>query len=359
MRRQRYFYPIKKTTLATRIFRIIQMILVTGGTGLVGAHLLATLTSKNKQVKAIYRTEKSLQTVKKIFSYYTEDVATLFSKIIWVQADITEVPSLEKAFEEVTIVYHAAALVSFDPKDYRKMRQVNIDGTANIVNFCISNAIQKLCFVSSIAAIGDGVNNQIATEENEWNAEGEHNGYAITKRGAEMEVWRASQEGVEVVIVNPGVILGAGFWNTNTGLFFTKVAKGLKYYTTGITGYVGVADVVKAMILLTESSVKNERFILVSENKSFKEIFTTVALSLGKTPPSVNVSKSVISFLRRLDGIITFLTRKKRLLNKNTANSLFNETHYSSEKIRNSIDFKFTSIDKVIKEISNKYQEEH
>lgn len=359
MRQQRYFYPAKKTTLAYRIFRIARMILVTGGTGLVGSHLLYQLTTQHKQVKAIYRTKNSLDSVKKVFSYFTDDVDELFSKIIWVQADITDVPSLEAAFISVDVVYHAAALVSFDPKTYRKMRQVNIDGTANIVNFCVANSVKKLCFVSSIAAVGDAIHNEIVTEENEWTIECGNNGYSITKYGAEMEVWRASQEGVDVVIVNPGVIFGAGFWKVNTGQFFTKAASNFKYFTEGVTGFVGVNDVVKAMVYLVEGTVKNERFILVSENKNFKEVFTEIAKNLKKKPPTIKIPKIATSLLSKIDAIISFVTRKQRVLTKDTANSLHSKTYYSSEKIKAKIGFEFTPINKVLRDVCLNYQKDY
>ncbi|MGB0892717.1 MAG: SDR family oxidoreductase [Flavobacteriaceae bacterium] len=335
------------------------MILVTGGTGLVGSHLLYQLSTQNENIKAIYRTEKSLEAVKRVFSYFTDDVENLFSKISWIKADITDIPSLTTAFLEVDIVYHAAALVSFDDNDYRKMRQINIDGTANIVNLCVSNAVKKLCFVSSIAAVGNSINNEIVTEENEWTVESESNGYSITKHGAEMEVWRGSQEGIDVVIVNPGVILGAGFWNVNTGQFFSKVANNFKFYTEGITGFVGVNDVAKAMISLVKSDVKNERFILVSENNSFREVFTWIANELGKKPPSIRVSKFLSSIFRRVDGLVTFITRKKRLITKDSVRSLHGKTEYSSEKIKAAIDFNFESTQQVIKEVCAIYKKEN
>ena len=335
------------------------MILVTGGTGLVGSHLLYQLSTQNENIKAIYRTEKSLEAVKRVFSYFTNDVENLFSKISWIKADITDIPSLTTAFLEVDIVYHAAALVSFDDNDYRKMRQINIDGTANVVNLCVSNAVKKLCFVSSIAAVGNSINNEIVTEENEWTVESESNGYSITKHGAEMEVWRGSQEGIDVVIVNPGVILGAGFWNVNTGQFFSKVANNFKFYTEGITGFVGVNDVVKAMISLVKSDVKNERFILVSENKSFKDVFTNIAEELHKKPPSIRVSKLLSSIFRRVDGFVTFVTRKKRLITKDSVKSLHGKTEYTSDKIQKAISFKFESINQVIKEVCEVYKKEN
>jgi dihydroflavonol-4-reductase len=359
MRKQRYFYPTKKTTLASRIFRIVTMILVTGGTGLVGSHLLYQLTSQNKQVRAIYRASKSLEAVKKVFSYFTDNSDALFSKIDWIKADITDVPSLEKVFVNVDIVYHVAALVSFNPKEYRKMRQVNIDGTANIVNYSIAYNVQKLCFVSSISAIGDSINNEVVTEENDWSIESGNNGYSITKHGAEMEVWRASQEGIDVIVVNPGVILGAGFWNLNTGQLFSKVAKGFPYFTEGVTGFVGVVDVAKAMINLTESAIKNEGFILVSENRSFKDIFSEIAKNLDKKPPTIKISKAVTFFLSSADAIISFITGKKRAITKYTAKSLHSKTYYSSEKIKNSLGFEFTPVKSVIKEVCVRYKKDY
>jgi len=192
------------------------MILVTGGTGLVGAHLLYHLLLENNTVKAIYRKNSNLQAVKTVFGYYSTNFELLFQKIEWIEADITNVCSLEKAFENITEVYHAAALVSFTPKDYQKMRKINIEGTANIVNFCIDKKVKKLCFVSSIATIEKATHAKTINEEEDWNLEKNNYGYAITKYGAEMEVWRASQEGVAVVIVNPGIILGAGFWHNGS-----------------------------------------------------------------------------------------------------------------------------------------------
>lgn len=332
------------------------MILVTGGTGLVGSHLLWYLAQKDNAIKAIYRTDKKREYVKKIFSYYTEDVDAIFSKIEWVLSDITDVFSLESVFKNITEVYHCAALVSFDPKDYRKMRQVNIDGTANIINFSIENNIKKFCFVSSIAAVGDSINNKPITEENEWSDNSDNNDYSITKYGAEMEVWRGSQEGLNVVIVNPGVILGSGFWNEGSSKLFTQVNNGFKFYTEGVTGFVHVQDVVKAMISLMKSTIKNERFILVSENNSFKDILFTIADNLNKKRPSVKASKLLTSIIWRIDWLLTKLTGKKPLLTKNSAKSSHNKSYYSSEKIERDLNFKFTPINKVIISVCENFE---
>ena len=330
------------------------MILVTGGTGLVGSHLLYHLCLQNVAIRAIYRTKSSLENVKKVFRYYTDD-ENLFSKIEWYQADITDVPKMIPAFSDVKHVYHCAAFISFNHKDYRKMRKVNIHGTAIIVNLCIAAKIEKLCFVSSIAAVGDSLKGKIVTEENEWNKELDNSGYSITKFGAEMEVWRASQEGVDVVVVNPGVILGSGFWNSSSGKLFSQVNNGFRFYTEGVTGFVSVQDVVKPMILLMNSPVKNERFILISENKSFKEIFFLIADTLGKSRPSIKIKPWQTNLFWRFAWCVSKIARKEPLLSKYSARSAHSVAEYSSEKIQKKINYQFEDLEKSVQRISKRY----
>ncbi|MCF6168072.1 NAD-dependent epimerase/dehydratase family protein [Lutibacter sp.] len=332
------------------------MILVTGGTGLVGSHLLYQLVLKNNTVRAIHRKNSNLNAVRKVFSYYSADFETLFDKIEWIEADITDVYSLEKAFKNVTEVYHAAALISFNPKDNKAMRKVNIEGTSNIVNLCIAQKVRKLCYVSSIATIEKSIDNKIIDENCEWNIELNNYGYAITKHGAEMEVWRASQEGVDMVIVNPGVILGAGFWHNGPGELFTKIYNGLKFYSEGVTGFVSATDVVKVMIQLMKSDIKNERYILVSENVSFKDVFFKIADSFNKKRPSIKTTKLMSAIGWRLEKIRAFFTRKHPLLTKQSSKAIHNKHYYASEKIKKAINFKFEPVFTTIEAVCKLYE---
>ncbi|UAB76175.1 NAD-dependent epimerase/dehydratase family protein [Mesoflavibacter sp. SCSIO 43206] len=325
------------------------MILVTGGTGLVGAHLLFHLLNENQPVRAIYRSEKKFDTVKRIFGYYTNNVDALFDTIEWVKADLNNIPQLTEAFKDVTQVYHCAAFVSFEPDKFNLLQKTNIKGTANIVNFCIDHKVEKLCYVSSIAALGASLNNKAITEDTEWNKEIDNSVYAITKYGAELEVWRGTQEGLNAVIVNPGVIIGPGIWRYGSGSLIKMIYKGLKYYTTGSTGYVDVNDVVKAMIQLLKSDIKNERYILVSENLSFKDFFTKTANYLGVKPPQKEAKPWLLNIAWRLDWLKHKLTKKRRVLSKQTANSAVTTTIYSNNKIKDAIGFEFLPMDKSIK----------
>ncbi len=331
------------------------MILVTGSTGLVGSHLLYKLVSDNEKVRAIYRTERKLANVKSVFSTYTSNYESLFKAIEWVQADLLDIPSLSEAFIGITHVYHCAAFVSFEPDKYQTLRKTNIEGTANIVNLCLSNTISKLCYVSSIATIGSPINNEEITEETIWNPEDDNSVYAITKYGAEMEVWRATQEGLNVVIVNPGVILGAGIWRYGTGSFFKKAHKGFKYFTSGTIALIAVEDVVSIMIALTKSDIINERFLLVAENWTYKQFLQTLSKSVHVKPPEKMANNSLLKLAWKLDWLKTKLTGKRRQLTKHIVTSLSTEKNYSNKKIETALNYKFKSIDETITSVGLLY----
>jgi len=327
------------------------MILVTGGTGLVGAHLLLHLTENGENVRAIYRTQKNISKTKDLFDLYQK--SDLFNLIEWVQADIIDVPSLEEAFANITKVYHCAALISFDPKDEDLLRKINIEGTANIVNFCLAKGVQKLCYASSIAALGDLAEHEtIITEETEWNPEKPHSDYAISKYGAEMEILRGQQEGLDVIIVNPGVIVGPGFEEQGSGELFKKVANGLPFYTTGTTGFIAVSDVVKIMNQLMESSIRNERFILIAQNIIYRDYLNTIADALKVKRPSVKATKIILGIGWRVNWLFSVLFNIKKSLTKTTSKSAYSKNEYSNSKIKTALDTEFADINNYIKEIS-------
>ncbi len=336
------------------------MILVTGGTGLVGSHLLLELVKSQEKVRAIYRSEKSLQAVKKVFAYRVpeEESIRLFNSIQWMRADITDIPALSKAFKGVDYVYHCAAYISFDPSEDLKLRRINIEGTANVVNLCISTKVRKLCYVSSIATFSKKPGQAEITENSHWNKEKNHTMYAITKFGAEMEVWRASQEGVPVVIVNPGVIIGPGFWNSGSGLIFLKVDRGLKYHFPKITGFVGVQDVVFGMHQLMDSPIEGEQFVLVAENRSFRSILEKVAESIDKPAPSKPLKPWMVTAGWLWENSLGRLSGKKRQLSRHSAKSLFEKTSYSSEKIIIRLNFNFEDLNRVIDQTGSFYKKD-
>jgi len=331
------------------------MILVTGSTGLVGSHLLYKLATNGEKVRAIYRNERKLANIKNVFACYTDNYETIFKSIEWFEADILDIPSLSDAFKDIDYVYHCAAFVSFEPNKYHLLRKTNIEGTANVVNLCLSNNIKKLCHVSSIATLGNPNNANEITEDSEWNPEANNTIYGITKYGAEIEVWRGSQEGLDIVMVNPGVILGAGIWRYGSGSLFKKAHQGLKYYTSGSVGLVDVEDVVNIMIALTKSNITNERFILVAENWSYKAFLQAMAKAVNAKIPEKLAATKLLQIGWRLDWLNHKLFGKRRQLTKHLVSSLSTQKTYSNKKIKSQLHYDFKSVSESIIEIGSLY----
>lgn len=328
------------------------MILVTGGTGLVGSHLLYFLLKENGNVRAIHRKDSDITAVKKVFALYTAEVDSLFNKIEWVEANITDIPALTEAFKGITEVYHCAAFINFDPSKYKILKKANVEGTANVVNLCLANSIKKICYVSSVATLGSNLKGELISEETPWNADEKNNVYAITKYGAEMEVWRGTQEGLDAVIVNPGIILGTSPDGGGSGIIISLGKSGIPFYPSGAMGIVDVVDVAKAMVQLMRSNIKNEQFVLVGENLSYKELLSKLAPLFGKKPPTKKLPKQLMYFLSSMDWLSNKLFGTKRRLVKATVRSMFIKSRYDSQKIKNAIGFQFTPTEQTLKRIA-------
>jgi dihydroflavonol-4-reductase len=327
------------------------MILVTGGTGLVGSHLLYFLLKENANVRAIHRKNSNIKAVKKVFALYTAEVDSLFNKIEWVEANITDIPALTLAFENITKVYHCAAFISFDPSKYKVLKKANVEGTANIVNLCLASNIEKLCYVSSVATLGSNLKDQLISEETPWNPDAKNSVYAITKYGAEMEIWRGTQEGLDAVIVNPGLILGTSPDGGGSSIIISLGASGIPFYPSGAMGIVDVQDVVKTMILLMNSEVKNEQFILVGENLTYKDLLTRLAPMFDKKPPTKKLPKNIMFFLSGMDWLSNKLFNTKRRIVKATVRSMFTISLYDMFKIKNTLGFQFTPTEETLKRV--------
>lgn len=315
--------------------------LVTGATGLVGMHVMFDLLTKKESVKATFTKNSRLENVKKLFDFYGK--SSFFKKIEWVEMNVDDVIQVYDVVKDIDHVYHCAAIVSFIKKEQLKISSININGTANIVNACLENNIKKLGYVSSVAAIGrkgDG----IYSESNKWKDGKDNSFYAISKNKAENEVWRGIQEGLDAVIINPGIILGPSTWNRSSTTVFKKIYSGLSHYPTGSNGFVDVRDVSKSIVELMDSKISAERYIVVGENLSYKNVFQTVAKSLNVSPPLKIASKKLMNLAWRLELIKCFITRKNPQLTKETARTSSQNNHYNNEKIIKQIGFKFNTI---------------
>jgi dihydroflavonol-4-reductase len=325
------------------------MIFVTGGTGLLGSHLLFELTKSATPVKAIFRNTSKLEVVKRVFKFYDQQNGlTRFNSIQWVNCDVLDVVTLAEEMEGCTHVYHCAAIVSFHKRDFNAIMKVNREGTANVVNCALDLGIEKLCYVSSTAAIGNGNNDPIVTEETKWKQSPTTSGYSIAKYSAEKEVWRGIEEGLNAVIVNPCVIIGAGDWKESSMTMFRTIDKGLKFYTEGENAFVDARDIAEIMQKLMLSEIQNERFLCIGENAAFKTLFDKIALRLNKKQPTILVKPWLMGITWRLMALISLLPRIKSPITQETARSAFGKTVYSNEKIKKALDFKFRTLDEMV-----------
>jgi len=332
------------------------MILVTGGTGLLGSHLLFKLTEDKTPIRAIYRDLSRTESVKRLFLYYDADCgAERFSQIQWVEGDILDVLSLDAALSDITVVYHCAALVSFARRDFHRLMKINRYGTANIVNCCLHAGVKKLCYVSSTAAIG-GQADSITTEQTPWKQTNRTSSYSISKYSAEKEVWRGVEEGLDCVIVNPCVIFGPGNWNESSLTIFRTVEKGLLFYTEGTNAIVDVRDVAEIMVRLTQSDIKNERFLCIGENLPFRKMTDEIANQMGKKRASISTPRWLIGLAWRISALTGLIRGKAPAVTKDSAHSAFSKMEYDASKVRDRLNFTFRSYKETVKNVLKAHQ---
>ncbi len=318
------------------------MILVTGATGLVGSHLLLKLLEQDQVIVALYRSESKKNSALDFLKKRTKSVK--ITKIIWRKGDVCNQPSLAIAFEGITHLYHCAAFISFAHYKQETLMEVNQQGTTNLVNLAIKHQLKKIAYISSIAALGSDTTSDSIDESTPWNADQDHTPYAYSKFGAELEIWRATQEGVPAVIVNPGVILGNGVRGNPLELLCKQIDKHLPFYPKGATGYVTVEDVVQVLTDLMDSETKNERFILVAENWSYEQMLRRIALIRKKRPPRIGLRKSWLQVAWGLEGILS-LFGKRRFMTQALISSLCDVKHIQGNRIVQESTFRYSDIE--------------
>jgi len=322
-------------------------VLVTGGTGFLGAYIIKELISKGYSVRAIRRKASLPSFI---------DPAIL-QKAEWVEGDVLDVISLEDALQGIDMVIHSAAVVSFLKNERKQMYQVNVDGTANVVNMALEQNIRKLVHISSVAALGRTSSGGHVDEEKKWEDSRINTHYARSKFKAELEVWRGIGEGMEAVILNPSTILGYGDWNSSSCAIFKNIYKGFPWYTPGINGFVDVEDVARAAVLMMESDISGQRFIVNGENWPFKQLQETIADGFGKKRPSKKASPFLLGLAWRMEKFKSLFSGKKPLLTKESAKVACSQTFFENQKILDGLPgFSFTPLLNTIQKACEKYQ---
>ncbi len=322
------------------------MVLVTGGTGFLGAHLLERLLQSGEDVRCIHRGRP--------FKYLHQK---LISRIEWVKGDILDVVSLDQAMQGITYVYHCAGNVSFDPKEKEALYKINVEGTANVVNSCIDHHVKKLIHVSSVAALGRSKLNKAIDENTDWDEHPNNTAYARSKYQAEMEVWRGAGEGLPMVIVNPTIFLGPSlYWKEGAPKLIKNIADGFNYYTSGVNGFTDVRDVASLMIRLMNSSVYNERFIINTDNWSYEKLFLTIKDKLGMNTSFKHAGPFLSGLVWRAAWLKSEVTGQKQLITKETAKTASQKVYYSNNKILQQFpDFCFIPLETAIADATHAF----
>jgi nucleoside-diphosphate-sugar epimerase len=336
------------------LFEIYTMILVTGGTGLIGSRLLFDLATSGKTVRALKRGSGSTGLTDRLF----RGQESLLRRVEWVEGDVTDIFSLEAAMKDVTEIYHCAALVSFQSSDARRMMKVNSEGTANMVNLSLEKGIKRFCHVSSTAALGRSEEGALIDEKTSWRHSPFNSAYAISKHSAEREVWRSIEEGLPAFIVNPSIVLGPGHLDSGSSALFGEVWKGLKFYTTGTSGFVDVRDVTECMIRLIEKKVQAERYIISAENTTYRDVIIHIARGFGKPEPFFHVGKVLSEIGWRVEALRTFFSRTPSIITKETARNGQRSWNYSNEKIKRELGFEFRTVSQSVADTCRIYLED-
>ena len=322
------------------------IVLVTGGTGFLGAYIISQLMENGYAVRAIHRNGP--------MPFFLPDA--IREKVEWVRCDIRDPLGLEDAMAGVDAVIHAAAKVSFLKKERREMYSVNIDGTAHVVNAALTRQVPRFVHVSSVAALGR-TNGGEVSEEKSWEDSKYNTNYAISKFYGEMEVWRGIGEGLRGVIVNPSTILGYGDWNHSSCALFRNAFREFPWYTEGINGFVDVTDTAKAIVRLLATDISGQRFILNGDNWSFRQLFTTIAREFGKKPPSREATPFLAGIAWRVEKIKSLLNGKPSLLTRESARVATSSTFFDNSKILRQLpDFRFTPLEETIRAACQAYQ---
>lgn len=326
---------------------------------MLGAHLLLELTRNQLPVRAIRRPASDLTTVRKIFAWYSEDPEKWLSRIEWVEGDLTDPESLFRLMKGADAVIHAAARVSFDPREKEEMIAGNVQTTALLTEVALELGITRFCHVSSIAALGEGEDEIPVTEELTWKNDRRRSAYSESKFQSEMEVWRAVEEGLPAVIVNPSVILGAGNWDKGSPALFKIAHDGMKFYTPGQTGFVSAQDVAAAIVLLIRSDrwdeLKGRRYLLSAENLSYRSLFDQMARSVNRPSARFKASRWMVALAWRSSGLLAKFTGHAPALTRDTARSSFRKTLYDGSAITRAIHFQYTPIDETISALGKLY----
>jgi len=316
----------------------------------VGAHLLYHLVSRDEKVLALKRETSNIDYTRKVFGIYGEDQQQLFDRIEWVNGDVLDPEVLTEHTRRADTIYHAAAMVSFRSSDRKKMLHTNVQGTANVVNAALENGVERLVFVSSVAALDPPKGEHPVEEQQFGNFPTRYSAYAESKFQSELEVWRGVEEGLTAVVVNPSVIIGPMVPLQGPGGLFTSLRKGMRYFPGGVTGFVDVRDVCRAMLALADRNLANDRYIVSEGNHSYKEMFRLIARTFNSKVPDKQLPAWVTAMAWRLEGLRAWLVGGNPRITREIHESAHRRVYFSNNKLVQSLDYTFIPIEQSVED---------
>jgi nucleoside-diphosphate-sugar epimerase len=283
--------------------------------------------------------------IKRVFEFYNPTLGiSYFKKIEWFDGDVLDIESLIEATEGIETVYHCAALVSYRSQDFQSLIDTNVNGTANVVNVCLTSSVKKLGYISSIAALGKSQKGQLINESTEWKPEEVASNYSLSKFLAEQEVWRGVAEGLNATVVQPSIILGPAKSDQSSGMMMAMLRKGVTYYPGGTAGFVDVRDVSKmTLALMSSNTIENETFILNGENQSYQDLLTISAEVFGNKPPKIKTRKWVLEAAWMLSSIGNLFGVKAKIT-RETARSASRISRFDNSKVIERTNLKFIGV---------------
>ena len=324
-------------------------VFITGATGFIGSHIARTYLANGHPVSVLHR-EGSGHGM----------LADVAARVTWHVGDILDIPSLEAAIRPGVDVIHAAAIVSFVPKDRDQMEKVNVEGTANVVNVCLKAGVRKLGYVSSIASLGKPVAKRdevgepaLITEDQKWEESPLNSNYAKSKYRAELEVWRGVAEGLNAVMVNPTVVLGAGDWTRSSLQLIKYVHDERPFYTDGLVSYVDVLDVAESLYRLMQSNVTAERYILNGGTIPYRTLLNEIASAIGKRPPTVRVPPLLTRVLWPIEAVRSWLTGRAPLITRETARSASSHYRFDGHKIEQVTGYQYRPLQETLRRVAD------
>ena len=313
------------------------MIGVTGANGLLGSFIIRKLIAENASFVAFRRKASDVSLL--------ADVA---GKVQWRELDILDPVMMEDAMQGISSVIHAAAMVSFNPRQESAIARINTEGTRNIVNACLANDIKDLVHISSVGALGRTKGQTVLNEDNKWIENASHTPYATSKYLAELEVFRGQEEGLRTVTLNPSVIIAPADWNKSSARLFKYVWDEPVFYIDGSLNYVDVRDVATAAWLALKSGTENERFIVSAGAVSFKEFFDAVAQRFAKRPPMIRLNRNLLKIAAGFETFSAKIRRSEPRITRDTARLAGTFFQYQNTKIRKALGLEFHSLENTL-----------